>query len=194
MGSADRPTRREVARSALLGGGTVVALAFSRLGSAAAAPGDRAEMETLARLSRLEQTTAVAYRAFAEGVLLPRPVADAAAVFGHQAQQHADALARALEALGGTPPPPPSPTRIDGLAAVRGRGDFLAFAIALENRNVRAYVDALAEIESPGTLALCSAAMNCAGQHLVVLREGLGATPAEAVPQAFETGLAPAPS
>ena len=192
MDSADRPTRRQAVRAALLGTGTVVALAFSRPASAAAAPGDQAEVKTLARLVRLEETAAVAYRAFAEGVVLPRPVADAAAVFARQSQERADALGRALEALGGAPPPP-APREVDGLGAVRTRADFLAFAIALENRNVRAYVDALAELESPGSLRLCTAAMAGAGQQLVVLREGAGATPAEAVPEAFETGTAPAP-
>ena len=190
MTSADRPTRRETLRSALAGG---VVLALVRDSGALASPGDQAEVETLARIARLEQTAAVAYRALPEGVALPRPLADAAGLFGRQAQEHADALARALEALDGKAPPPPQPGDIDGLVAVRTRADFLAFAIGMENRNVRAYVDALSELESPGTLRLCTAAMANAGQHLVVLREGAGATPAEAVPTAFETGRSPAP-
>ena len=193
MDSADRPTRREALRVGLVGSGAAVALALARPNRAAAAPGDQAEVETLARLVRLEQTAAVAYRAFAEGVVLPRPVADATAVFARQSQVRADALRRALEALGGVPPPPPRPVDVDGLAAVRTRADFLDFAIGLQNRNVRAYVDALAELESPGSLRLCTAAMAGAGQQLVVLRQAAGATPAESVPEAFETGTAPAP-
>jgi hypothetical protein len=150
-------------------------------------------VNTLARLTRLEQTAAVAYGALAEGVALRRPVADAAALFGRQAAAHAAALGRALEALGGAVPEPPRPQDIEGLRAVGSEADFLAFAIPLENRNVRAYVDALAELESPGTLKLCCAAMAGAGQHLVVLREAAGATPAEAVPEPFETGTTPVP-
>jgi hypothetical protein len=145
-------------------------------------------------LTRLEQTAAVAYGALAEGVALRRPVADAAALFRRHAAAHAAALGRALEVLGGAVPEPPRPQDIEGLQAAGAEADFLAFAISLENRNVRAYVDALAELESPGTLRLCGAAMAAAGQHLVVLREALGATPAEAVPTAFETGASPPPA
>lgn len=187
-------TRRETLRAGLLAGGAFAsAAALARAEVAGGAPGDEAEMEALARMVRLEQTAAIAYRALTEGVALRRPVADTAALFGRQAEEHADALAEALGSLAGAWPQPPRPTDIEGLGDVRTQADFLAFAIRMENRTVRGYVDALQELESPGPLRLCTSLMASAGQHLVVLRQQLGASPSEAVPDPFETGTVPPP-
>ena len=191
-------TRREAVRTGLLRGGAAVSAAalfgLARAGTGRAAPGDQAEVDALARIVRLEQAAAVAYGALVEGVTLRKPIADMAVLFRRQSAERADALASTLESLGGTRPQRPRPAEVDGLADVRSEADFLAFAIRLENRNVRAYLDALQELESPGPLRRCTSSIAGAGQHLVVLRQALGASPAEAVPDAFETGTAPPPA
>ena len=188
MTSADRPTRREALRSALAGG---VMLALVRDSTALASSGDQAEVETLARIARLEQTAAVAYRALAEGVALPRPMADAAGLFGRQAQEHADAL-RALEDSAGRRP------RLRSPATSTGSQRSEPGPISSPSRSGwRTATSAPTSTPCPSSRPRHPAALHGGdGQRRpasVVLREAAGATPAEAVPTAFEIGRSPAP-
>jgi hypothetical protein len=110
--------------------------------------------------------------------------------FRAQAQEHADALTKAIRGLGGK-----TDAELEELdfAAVASQADFLALVYRLENAALAAYLEAAPRLvtEAPRTLAASIGASHA--QHLVVIRQGLGATPAESAPEAFEPGDLPAP-
>jgi rubrerythrin len=188
-------TRRDaMRRGLLLGGGVIAATSIPVLlrvrNAFAQAGGDAGILEAAIGL---EQTAVVAYDTAAASGLLDPPVADVAVLFRDQEQEHADALTTALEDLGGSAPKPPKPGEVQGLGEVKDQSDVLTFAVELENMAVMAYSDAHANLESPDLLASGAQIMANEGQHLVVLRQALGATPAESVPSAFEAGEDPPP-
>jgi rubrerythrin len=119
-------------------------------------------------------------------------VADVAKLFRDQEQEHADGLTQALEGLGGAAPRPPAPQEVEELGAVQSQEEFLRFAVELENMAVVAYIDAHRRLQSPDLLKTGAQIIANEGQHLVVLRQALGASPAESVPSAFEAGSDPA--
>jgi hypothetical protein len=129
----------------------------------------------------LEQRAAATYDAAASGGKLPPELERLARHLRDQEEEHADGLARALRGLGGRRParPEQAPTPPAGRA-------FGAFALALENRLIRAYYDAMPRLR-PGLRQPLGSIMACEAQHLVVLREALGRDP---LPRPFETGAA----
>ena len=180
-------TRREaLARTVAAGGGAVTA---SRITSLVEAPNALAksgsDLAVLEGAIRLEQDAMVAYDAAAQRGLVRRSLERTVMLFGDQGREHVDALAKALEKLGGTVPNPPSPGQVPGLGDVKTEEDFLRFAIELEDAIVKGYIDAHRRIEDEALLTTCTQIMANAGQHLVVLRQALGADP---VPGAFEAG------
>ena len=56
-----------------------------------------------------------------------------------------------------------------------------------------AYGQAQRKLESPELLRMATQISSNEGQHLVVLRQALGAGPVASVPVAFEAGVSPAP-
>lgn len=102
-----------------------------------------------------------------------------------QEQEYVDALTKALRGLGGKTDA--EKADID-LADVRSQADFLTFAYGLESAALASDLDAAPRLftDAPRTLATSLAAGHA--QHLVVLREGLGAGPAASIPEAFDTG------
>jgi hypothetical protein len=136
----------------------------------AAAPGDR---EILAEALRLETGLSSLYRELArEG----NPGAREAALFGRQCEEHARGLRIALASRGGRPEPAdPAGVPAVGPAAV----------LELERAAVAAYYRAHAGFGDLAFLPTLSSIMANHGQHLAVLREGLGQ---ESVTRAFETG------
>jgi rubrerythrin len=185
-------TRRDAVRRGLLAGGAIVAassipLLLNVRNAFGQASGDAAILEAAVGL---EQTAVVAYDTAAGA--LPQ-IRSTARLFRDQEQEHADGLAAALEDLGGTPPEPPEANEVKGLSAVKSVPQALTFAVELENMAVIAYIDAHRKLKSPALLKTGAQIMANEGQHLVVLRQALGATPAESVPSAFEAGTDPAP-
>lgn len=107
-----------------------------------------------------------------------------------QEQEYADGITKAIRGLAGQAEA--VPVEVD-FAEVKTREDFLALAYELENAAIDFYVDASPQLytASPRILAASLAAGHA--QHLVLLRQGLGAGLVEAVPEAFESGEAPPP-
>ncbi len=188
-------TRRDAVRRGLIGAGAVAAASaiptLLRVGTAFADTED--DISVLESAIAVEQTAVLAYATGYGSGLLEKPVADAARLLREQEREHADALGRALRKLGGTVPEPPTVADVEGLGAIRNQADFLEFAIGLENMLVVAYDQAHRKLESPELLRTATEIMLNEGQHLVVLRQALGARPADSVPAAFEAGLSPAP-
>jgi hypothetical protein len=188
-------TRREAMRRGILGGGAVVAAAtiptLLRVSGAFAQAEDDAAI--LEGAIGLEQTAVVAYDTAYRSGLLEKPLAAAARLFRDQEQEHADGLTQALEGLGGMAPAPPEPGDVKGLSSLQSQDAVLRFAVELENMAVIAYIDAQMKLQSPDLLKTGAQIMANEGQHLVVLRQALGASPAASVPSAFEAGTDPAP-
>jgi len=139
----------------------------------------------LTGLIRIEQAAALAYAEIARHPGVNPRLARIVKHFGRQEDQHAAALVRALGHLGGTAPS--KPARVPGLdrALAAGEPAILRFSVALENRAVAAYYDALRRLDDSRLLQMAAEIMGNEGQHLVVLRERAGREP---VPDAFETG------
>jgi rubrerythrin len=110
--------------------------------------------------------------------------------FGAQEQEYVDALIKAIRGVGGETDAEPG--ELD-LAGVDSQATFLALAYELESAALASYLEATPRLftAAPRTLAASLAAAHA--QHLVVLRQGLGASPAASVPQAFDGGEVPPP-
>jgi hypothetical protein len=152
-------------------------------------PEKAADVEILNGLLAQELTLAAAYRRGFDR--LRGPMLAAAAEFRGQSQVHADALTKAIRGLGGeteTGPGeavPPAP---------RSREEALVLDYEEENRALALALEAAPRLQfdAPRTLAAALAASH--SQHLAILRQGLGASPAASVPEPFETGEEPVPS
>jgi len=182
--------RRGFGRAAVF----VVALAIvvagcGRSGQGAATDSEKAaDVEVLNVVLSQELTTVDAYeRALA--LLRGRALAVAGQLRG-QDQAHLDAIARAIRGVGGETDAeaaefePPGP---------KGAEAALLLAYEEENASLDEALDAVPNLNTsaPRTLAAALAASHA--QHLVVLRQQLGASLAASVPEAFEAGDAPPP-
>lgn len=116
--------------------------------------------------------------------------------FGAHEQEHADALASHVEALGSKRPPAPTSAAeadaaLDRLG-VSGRlgasGDaFLELALELELLQVAGYVAAAGDLDDVRLIQATASILAAEGAHLVVIREALGRAP---LPNPLETGRA----
>jgi hypothetical protein len=108
-----------------------------------------------------------------------------------QEQEYVDALTKAVRGLGGDTEA--EPEKLD-LGRVNDQAAFLALAYELESAALAFYVEAAPRLytSAPRTLDTSLAAGHA--QHLVVLRQGLGANPAASVPEGFDGGEVPPPS
>jgi Ferritin-like domain len=105
-------------------------------------------------------------------------------------QEYADAITKAIRGLGGE-------TEADAgefdLSPGASQTDLLTLVYEMEGAAYAAYLDAAPRLftDAPRTLAAALAAGHA--QHLVLLRQGLGAGLTEAAPEAFESGEEPPP-
>lgn len=178
-------------RRAFVAGGLLVAAA-PRI-ALARAEGDAGVMEAAVEL---EQLAAYVYDAGVKSGLLDERLAAAIAGLRDHEQQHADAMATSLEALGGgRPPAPATPDQADAalqraglgvsLRGLTGATELLELALGLEERQVDLYTRAVAELEDVRLIQTCGSVAAAEGQHLVVIRRALERDP---VPSPFETG------
>lgn len=107
-----------------------------------------------------------------------------------QEQEYVNALTKAIRGLGGDVEA--ESEELD-LTRVKGQRALLELAYELESAALGAYEEAAPRLytSAPRTLATALAAGHA--QHLVVLRQALGASPAASVPEAFDGGEIPAP-
>lgn len=106
-------------------------------------------------------------------------------------QEYANAIVKAIRGLGGEMEA--EPDELD-LAGVKTRADFLVLAYELEGAALSAYIDAAPQLFTPAPRTLAASLAAAHAQHLAVLRQGLGADLAEAVPQPFDSGEEPLPA
>lgn len=107
-----------------------------------------------------------------------------------QEQEYVDALNKAIRGLGGEVEA--EAEELD-FSRVDDQKSFLTLAYELESAALASYVDAAPRLftAAPRTLDVSLAAGHA--QHLVVLRQALGATLADSVPEAFDGGKVPPP-
>ncbi len=120
-------------------------------------------------------------------------MAEIARLFAEQERRHLEALTEPCAKLGGTVPEPPAASQRERAGLVRSQTDFLELAIELENTAVAAYGQAQRKLETPALLRIATEICSNEGQHLVVLRQALGAGPAAAVPVGLRGGGLAAP-
>lgn len=111
--------------------------------------------------------------------------------FRVQAQEHTNAIVKALRGLGEAAAPEEEEIESEDL---KTRADALRFLYELESLSIAQGLGAVARLTSPGPRSLLGSIAANQAQHLVVLRRALGANAAESIPEAFENGTTPPPS
>jgi rubrerythrin len=147
-----------------------------------------ADAETLNLAIGRELTTIDAYDAGLP--LLPARLAAIGRQLRGQAQEHVDALTKAMRGLGGEVEAEKG--ELD-LSEVKNGADFLTLAYELESAALGAYTDAAARLATSAPRRLAAALAASTAQHLVVLRQSLGSNLLGAFPEAFDSGQVPPP-
>jgi rubrerythrin len=110
--------------------------------------------------------------------------------FRGQDQEHVDALTKAIRGLGGEVEAEAS--ELEG-SRPKSQADALGLAYEEENAALAYYLDAERRLQTTAPRALAASIAASHAQHLVVLRQGLGAALPAAAPEAFEPGDLPPP-
>jgi hypothetical protein len=134
-----------------------------------------------------EHSSIAAYALIATKLRGPA-LASAQRFAGHE-RRHADALARAIDRLGGTASPPrPDEEYARGFPRLRGERDALSFALDVETTAIAAYADGLGKISTDGVRATAAAILVTESEHAAVVLGDLGRPQ---VPEPFVTGPPP---
>lgn len=128
-----------------------------------------------------EQQAIAAYQLGAESGLLQKPVLDLAVQFQGHHKQHAEALAKTVQKLGGTPVVPPRSYSFPK-DKLKTQNDVLAFAASLEKGAVSAYLGAVPILKDRELARVAASILGDEAMHWAVLRQALGQNP---VPDAF---------
>ena len=181
-------SRRDLLRvaGALAAPGALLAACGGGGGGPAAPAPSRGEIDAgiLNRVLSLELAAVAAYTAGAP-LLRGRALARARQ-FLEQEREHAATLSRTIRDLGGTPIEPKTGEEYRReFPLLRDQADVLRFAVDLENRVVRGYVEALPKISSPGLRQTVAGILAVDAEHGAVL---LGEGGRQQVPLAFVTG------
>jgi Ferritin-like domain len=110
--------------------------------------------------------------------------------FRAQEQEYVDALTKAIRGVGGETDAEAG--ELD-FAGVKSQAGFLALAYELESAALSSDLGAAPRLDTAAPRGLAASLAAGHAQHLVVLRQGLGAGPAASVPQAFDGGEVPPP-
>jgi len=167
----------------------IVVSGCGRSGHVAASESEKtADLEVLNSVLSQELTVTDGYaRALA---LLRGPTLAVAGQLRGQDQAHVDAITKAIRGLGGETDAeaaefePPGP---------KTREEALLLAYEEENAALGQALDAAPHLNTSAASMLAASLAASHAQHLVALRQLLGANLAAAVPDAFETGNVPAP-
>jgi rubrerythrin len=110
--------------------------------------------------------------------------------FISQEREHIDGFTNAMRGLGGEVDA--EPEEID-LSDVKSERDYLLFAYDLIGLQLTHFLDDVTHLHNRAPQSFAAAIAASQAQHLVVLRQLLGADLAESVPEAFDTGEVPPP-
>jgi len=145
----------------------------------------------LAVLNEILARQLAAIDAYGEALPLLRGAGFATARrFRAQEQEHVDATTKTIRGLEGEADPPPETVEAGELKSAE---DAWRFLYELESATIDAELNAVARLTIGWPRPLIAAMAANQAQRLVPIRRALGATPAETVPEAFETGETAAP-
>jgi rubrerythrin len=123
--------------------------------------------------------------------LLQDQVLARASEFRAQEQEHVDAIVKALRGLGEPAAPEEEEIESEGL---KTQADALGFLYEVESVSVANDLRAISNLTAPWPRSLLGSIAANQAQHLVLLRQALGADVAESIPDAFEDGTAEPPA
>jgi len=128
-----------------------------------------------------EQQAIAAYQLGADSGLLQKAVKDLAVQFQGHHKAHAEALAKAVQKLGGKPAAPMKDYAFPK-DKLKSQNDVLAFAASLEKGAVSAYLGAVPILSDRELAKAAASILGDEAMHWAVLRQALGQNP---VPDAF---------
>ncbi len=167
----------------------IVASGCGRQGRGAETDSEKAaDVGVLNAILAQELTTVAAY----EQALphLHGPMLAIARDFREQDQVHVDALTKGVRGMGGETDAEAAELEPPGS---HSQAEALALAYEEENAALSEAQSGVAHLQLTAPRALASALAASHAQHLAILRQGLGAGLAGAVPEAFESGDQPPP-
>ncbi len=136
-----------------------------------------------------ELTLADAYRRAARAVHDPEMHA-VLRKYAAQEQEHIDGWMRELRGLGAAVDS--EAEKLD-YSSLKSEHDYLMFSYELTNSQLTHFLGDVTQLSTPGPQSIAAAIAASEAQHLVVLRQALGADLLEAVPDSFDTGEVPPP-
>jgi hypothetical protein len=159
-------------------------------GDAASAPAaaEAADAEALDKVLGRQEAAIVAFAKVIPD-LAPRG-ARMAAYFRAQEQEHVDAVLKAMRGLKIDAEPREETIEPGDLKTERERLEFL---YAIESATIDEELSAISSLEASWPRSLLASTVADQAQHLVLLRQALGAGPLASVPVPFENGTAPPP-
>jgi len=184
--------RGRLVRRAFALGAVAAALALGLAACGGGGGGGATDREgDLAVLNEILARQVAAVDAYGEALPLLRGGGLAAARrFRAQEQEHVDATTKTIRGLEGEADPPAETVEAGGLKSAE---DAWRFLYELESATIDAELNAVARLTIGWPRPLVAAMAANQAQRLILIRRALGATPAGAIPEAFETGEAAAP-
>ena len=107
-----------------------------------------------------------------------------------QTQEHMNALTKSMRGLGGEVEA--EKEELD-LSEVKTENDFLIYAYEREMAGLAYYEDLVTKLETTAPRRLAASIAASKAQHIVALRQLLGADLLESFPEAFDSSVVPAP-
>jgi hypothetical protein len=178
----------------LAGLAAVLALALAGCGGSdggttTAVPDKAADAEVLNRVLARELAAIAAYERTLP-LLRGRALTTAREFRAHE-QEHVNAIVKALRGLGEEAAPEEEEIESEGL---KTQIDALGFLYEVESVSIANGLRAISHLTAPWPRSLLGSIAANQAQHLVVLRQALGADAAESIPEAFEDGTTAGPS
>jgi rubrerythrin len=177
--------RRGIGRVAVVFALLALALCASGCGGGGDAPAESEKAADAEILGGAFERELTAIDAYTRGLALlhGRALVLARELRG-QNQEHVDALTKAMRGLGATVEA--EAAELEG--AGRSQADALDLAYEQENAALAYYLDAVRHLQTTAPRALATSLAASHAQHLVLLRQALGAPLAAAAPEALEPG------
>jgi hypothetical protein len=186
----NRIMRGRLVRCALALGAVAAALGLGACGGGGGGGATDREGD-LGVLNEILARQLAAVDAYGEALPLLRGAGLAAARrFRAQEQEHVDATTKTIRGLEGEADPSAETVEAGEL---KSAGDAWRFLYELESATIDAELNAVERLTIGWPRPLVAAMVANQAQRLVLIRRALGATPAETVPEAFETGETAAP-
>ncbi len=169
---------------------TLLATGCGKSGDGARTDPEKAADATILNQALAQELTAV--DAYARGLpLLHGRLRAVGRELRAQEQEYVDALTKAIRGVGGEVEAEAAKVETP---AMHDQRDVLADVYELESAALAADIAVAPRLYTSAPRSLAASLAAGHAQHLVVLRQGLGASPAASVPEAFDGGEVPPPS